>query len=265
MTIQGSIIRDIASSKELIFITGTEQSDITIAATSISNVSFTSTILESSATFSGNTITFMKGTLITAEVSNASIHSCKFTDLKNDGGYFIQGHGAIAITVVDSIFENFPENSLVYLSETQSFTSINSSYRAKVSQEYTLGKTNIRAIEAFETTTTLEQNIFEHSESAKGGALKLTNSNATLKGNTFKNNYAEKGGAIAFLCQVDTICSANMEENVFQGNQAIEGGAIHYNMFKPFLGTSNSFVNNKADYGPNLSSYAAYLELPSND
>ena len=130
LTIQGSTISDISSDKDLIFITGTEQSDITIATTSFSKVSFTSTLLDSNALYSGNTISSMNGTFVTAEVSNVTIDSCSFTDLRNDGGFFIQGLEAVEITVSGSTFEEFPTNSLIYLDHTQKFTSFNSTYRA---------------------------------------------------------------------------------------------------------------------------------------
>ena len=52
---------------------------------------------------------------------------------------------------------------------------------------------------------------------------------------------------------------------MFERNTALEGGAIHYNMFRPQIGTSNSFVQNYATYGKDWSSYPAYLELPSED
>ena len=61
---------------------------------------------------------------------------------------------------------------------------------------------------------------------------------------------------------MDQICQVAIEGNNFTNNLAVEGGAVHYDLYRPTMDTSNIFTNNKADYGPDIASYPAYLEFP---
>lgn len=73
------------------------------------------------------------------------------------------------------------------------------------------------------------------------------------------NNQGWKGGAIKIDCSTFD-CNSTIQNSVFKNNQAIEGGAIQFLKKKPVL-SNNTFMNNTASYGKDISSYPVRLKL----
>ena len=77
---------------------------------------------------------------------------------------------------------------------------------------------------------------------------------------TFENNIAKNGGAIIVECSYLYQCSNTIQNSYFMNNTALEtGGAIKYNSYKPDF-IKNTYINNTAEFGPNIASYAALVE-----
>lgn len=74
------------------------------------------------------------------------------------------------------------------------------------------------------------------------------------------NNTAISGGAISIECNYLSKCTNSITNSVFTSNTALEkGGAIVYNSYQPVL-ANNTFKDNKANFGDNLSSYAVRIK-----
>mmetsp|Transcript_19548 Transcript_19548/g.35784 ORF Transcript_19548/g.35784 Transcript_19548/m.35784 type:complete len:783 (-) Transcript_19548:1495-3843(-) len=79
---------------------------------------------------------------------------------------------------------------------------------------------------------------------------------ANVKGCLFKDNLANEkdGGAIYGGCPLD-MCTYNFTSSTFTGNSAKKnGGAIDWTYAKPTI-EDNVFINNSAEYGPDIASY----------
>ena len=256
----GSSIRNIATSSDLLFISATEQSTIAVAQTSIEDVSFSASLVDSVCQFTVVTMRRMDGTLATMSGSTLSITSSNFKDLQTTKE-FLDGNENSTLNVMDSTFENFSSRSVAKFEDSQVISS-NTTYKANNTQRELNGTRHTRAFEIYTSVLTMTGNKFEHLASDIGGAIYTSNSNGTLNGNTFMRNTANLGGAFAFSCDMNQICQANLDENTFTRNTAVEGGAIHYDLFKPHISTTNVLTANIADYGEDYSSYPAYLEFP---
>ncbi|CAI2370626.1 unnamed protein product [Moneuplotes crassus] len=109
------------------------------------------------------------------------------------------------------------------------------------------------------TNCTFENN--GNSSTAKGGAIKMTDSMITIANSTFISNQAFKGGAIAFECSSRQKCKLDISGSNFSNNIGYEeGGAIYYNYQPPTM-HQTIFSNNSASYGPNLASYPYRIGL----
>lgn len=108
------------------------------------------------------------------------------------------------------------------------------------------------------------------------GAILSSNSNFTVTSSSFIDNHSEKGGAISIECTSIQNCNSVIFDSVFQNNIAdTMGGAIYYNYKRPVLSQNesdmaaydayNTFVNNTAQYGPDIASYAIKLVMNESD
>ena len=89
----------------------------------------------------------------------------------------------------------------------------------------------------------------------QGGAMLIENSNSTIKNMTFEYNIARSGGAIYINCDSYDICRNIINGSTFSDNTAIEqGGAIYYDYRRPEL-SNITFNNNDAFHGPDIGSY----------
>ena len=92
-----------------------------------------------------------------------------------------------------------------------------------------------------------------------GGAIQIQNSDINIINSNFTKNIAETGAAISFECTSLVQCQLNLTETVFSHNQASEkGGAIFYNYNRPLL-KNITYMNNSAQYGPDIASYAVKI------
>ena len=92
-----------------------------------------------------------------------------------------------------------------------------------------------------------------------GGAIQIQNSDINIINSNFTRNIAETGAAISFQCATLVQCQLNLTETVFNHNQASEkGGAIFYNYNRPLF-RNVTYLNNSAQYGPDIASYAVKI------
>ena len=95
----------------------------------------------------------------------------------------------------------------------------------------------------------------------QGGALRLIDSIIFIKNSNFIHNIAESGGAISFECSSMKNWNLTIDNSVFQSNFAkMRGGALNYNFARPIL-SQISYINNSAQYGTNIASYAVKLRF----
>ena len=89
-----------------------------------------------------------------------------------------------------------------------------------------------------------------------GGALHMINSNSTMMNMTFNHNTAQIGGAIHISCDNYDICQNTISDSNISYNYAVEqGGAINYDFRRPEISNNIIFIENVAQYGPNIASY----------
>jgi predicted outer membrane repeat protein len=94
-----------------------------------------------------------------------------------------------------------------------------------------------------------------------GGAMMLLNSDLTIIDSLFSNNIAQIGGGISHRCRSLTLWHLKLGTTKFESNNAtIKGGAIYYDYKRPEF-ENVTYVNNSADYGPNIASYPVKILL----
>ena len=110
----------------------------------------------------------------------------------------------------------------------------------------------------------LTNSTFENNGDAnilRGGAIYISNSNLTISNTNFTRNKAERGGAIYFSWTNNFKGNLNIKNCIFSLNSAVfSGGSVQYNLYRPYF-NNNQFVNNFADYGPNIASYPIKIEM----
>ena len=75
------------------------------------------------------------------------------------------------------------------------------------------------------------------------------------------------GGALRLLCSVSNSrnCRFSIENNSFVENTALKsGGAIYYDLYSPKNLSENTFIQNIANYGKSIGSYAFRLKIINN-
>lgn len=93
----------------------------------------------------------------------------------------------------------------------------------------------------------------------KGGAIYAKQSNITVLNSVLSGNRAVVGAGVYFDCSFQNQCAAVLSNNIFRDNIAsVKGGGVYYNLHRPLF-SSNQFVNNSAEYGPNIASYAVKI------
>lgn len=125
-----------------------------------------------------------------------------------------------------------------------------------------LNNINMRAAYFEECTAKLVSSTFRNLKyTEQGGAVDTLNSNINITGSTFLNNTAPIAGGISLRCEEGNICTYSVSTSTFQNNVATtDGGAIYYDFYKPTM-TGNTFINNSAQYGPDLAAYPVRIEV----
>jgi len=96
-------------------------------------------------------------------------------------------------------------------------------------------------------------------QKSTSSALSFFDSNISVSNCIFDDNRAVKGGAINIQCSL--LCSSILSNNSFLNNQAsISGGALTYSSPRPLL-VNNTFRNNSAPYGNDISSFPTKIKL----
>ena len=99
----------------------------------------------------------------------------------------------------------------------------------------------------------------------KGGAILFTNTNFTISSSVFNSNIAMNGAGVFISWHLNSICVTSISNTTFSDNVAqISGGAIMYDLFRPTF-NSLTFLNNSAQYGPNIASYAIKIKIGDTD
>lgn len=94
-----------------------------------------------------------------------------------------------------------------------------------------------------------------------GGGLLLENSNVTAFNLTFLNTTAIDGGGLFYSCLGASLWTLNLSNLNFINTKAVSsGGAIKYDVYRPIL-ANNIFINNTAEYGPTIASYAVKIKI----
>lgn len=94
----------------------------------------------------------------------------------------------------------------------------------------------------------------------KGGAIFMHDANLTITQTTFTSNSAADGGGIYFHCELNKVCNLTLQSCTFENNSAVTGGAISYDLYRPNM-NNLSFVDNYADYGEDIASYAVRIHM----
>ena len=103
------------------------------------------------------------------------------------------------------------------------------------------------------------------SKTLYGGAIYSSYSNSTIQNSTFDGNLATNGGAIYYEWSILNQWTNILSNNTFINNKGYKGGSISYNANRPQM-NGNIFINNSANYGPNISSYpVSIVEKTSNN
>ncbi len=119
----------------------------------------------------------------------------------------------------------------------------------------------------------LSGNSFIGNFARVGGSIYLDNLSLLLYKNTFQFNEAVSldnmtdgvGGAVKIECSTSDSCVFNITENTFDSNFASrEGGSISWKHFSPML-EGNTFLNNSAIYGNDISSFPTYIMIYETD
>ncbi|CAI2373025.1 unnamed protein product [Moneuplotes crassus] len=123
-----------------------------------------------------------------------------------------------------------------------------------------------KALSISNSNLTLIQNLLftkngKNSDLIHGGAVKIIDSIISIKDTMFLNNIASKAGAIDFECFSNDLCKLDLDNVTFTNNSAsVQGGAIYYNLIRPKIFNS-TFINNSAQYGPDLASYPVKMKM----
>ena len=103
------------------------------------------------------------------------------------------------------------------------------------------------------------------SKTLYGGAIYSSYSNSTIQNSTFDGNLATNGGAIYYEWSILNQWTNILSNNTFINNKGYKGGSISYNANRPQM-NGNIFINNSANYGPNIGSYpVSIVEKTSNN
>ena len=109
------------------------------------------------------------------------------------------------------------------------------------------------------TVNNITNSTFERNGNAAkktGGSFKIIDSSVIIRDTIFRNNSAQIGAAIYFSCSSLKLCTLDVNDVLFQDNKAeVKGGSIYYDFARPILGGNITYVNNTAQYGPNIASY----------
>ena len=164
------------------------------------------------------------------------------------------------------------ENSASLTTTNSMFNSANTFYFSVTGSTLTFTGTtfqnllgiNIRAAIFEDSTLNLVGSTFKNLKyTEQGGAIDTLNSNVNINGSTFENNTAPIAGGIALRCEEGTTCTYSITNSIFKNNVATtDGGAIYYDFFKPTM-SGNTFMNNSAQYGPNVAAYPVRIEPQS--
>ena len=187
--------------------------------------------------------------------------------------------GATGIIIQDSIFSNINSNNiyLIYLAHTLVNNIKNVTVSNSNNSPLYLHTSNVTIIDSFSannwtTTILIESSNIQSvinsnfmniggTNSFKGGALYILNSNLTIDNTSFVNNTAVDGGAIYYSCPGVNQWVLSIQNSTFMSNKGVKsGGAIKYDVFRPKL-SNISFKNNSALYGTNIASYPIKIKI----
>ena len=187
--------------------------------------------------------------------------------------------GATGIIIQDSIFNNINSNNiyLIYLAHTLIDNFKNITVSNSINSPLYLHTSNVTIIDSFSannwtTTILIESSNIQSvinsnfmniggTNSFKGGALYILNSNLTIDNTSFINNTAVDGGAIYYSCPGVNQWVLSIQNSTFMSNKGVKsGGAIKYDVFRPKL-SNISFKNNSALYGTNIASYPIKIKI----
>ncbi|CAG9321988.1 unnamed protein product [Blepharisma stoltei] len=239
------------------------------------------------------------GNAIMAFSTALNISQCQFLNTYSPGSGGVINIFGNKIFIEKSFFENFTY-SAIDGSEMESLKIIGTSFKNSLGKVggainsinsayiyidscYFNNNTSIYGgalYSTFTSNTINSQNYeiistkFVNNTSTAGGAIYLDNINANIKSCNFYENKAIAtyqisetshesgiGGAIKLGCSYQGICEYNVFSNDFVENSAeYEGGAAVWKEVMPKF-QSNSFENNKAEYGENIASFPVSMKI----
>lgn len=198
-----------------------------------------------------NDITFDGASLDEAFIDSieSTLHfgSTTLKNIETTADALISVENSVSLKTSDSDFQSANKPYFLVTGSTVSF---------EVSTfQNTLG-TNMRAAVFEDSTITLLGSTFKNLKyTEQGGAIDTLNSNVNISCSVFENNFAPIAGGIALRCEEGTTCSYSITGSTFTNNTATtDGGAIYYDFYKPTM-SDNTFINNTAEYGPEMAAY----------
>jgi hypothetical protein len=203
-----------------------------------------------------NDITFQTANLGEAYVdsieSTIQFSGTTLQDINTTADALMMVENSVSFTTMNSFFNS--ANKLFFMVTGSTLTFENSVFQ-------NLNDVDMRAAFFEECTVKLINSNFTGLHyTAQGGAIDTLNSNVNITGSTFKNNMAPIAGGIALRCEEGTTCTYSVTDSTFENNTATtDGGAIYYDFYKPTM-SGNTFINNTAQYGPDVAAYPVRIE-----
>ena len=214
-----------------------------------SNISITDSLIKDSQSFSGVLLSeggnqeLLRTTIRNSTSSALVLNEAKRSSIKNSSIEFCTGTKGGALVSFDSEFVEILESK--FLNNTAD-TFGGAAFFKKVSSQ---------------STYEIVDTEFLGNSADSGGAIYSEDVSMSVSKTKFTHNSAQtQGGAMSINCPL-LKCNITLKDSYFGFNTAVlDGGSIKWNHLAP--NTSNlTFLNNSAEYGENVASYATSLVL----
>ncbi|CAI2370232.1 unnamed protein product [Moneuplotes crassus] len=204
--------------------------------------------------FTASNITDFDNLAFFFSCQSVKISDATLSDLKAKSDQIIKIESSLNVSL-DSLFINSLQQIAILISKSM-VESIRNMNISNCTKAFKIVKSNVNLIESSILNNNGGQNNF-----IKGGAIKIIDSTITISNTSLSNNIADIAGAVDFECSSTVVCKLEINNSTFQNNSAsIQGGAINYNLKRPKL-LDSCFINNSAQYGPDLASYPVKIRL----
>lgn len=223
---------------------------------SIANI-FNITVYNSTATDSGGVIYVIQST--------TNINSSNFTLFSDRGIY---ADKVELLTITSSTFSQgfSKENGGFLLCISCTNITINNTYISNMSANKGGAITMYYQENQEKPFCSIDFTVFENISAIEAGVISCADYEISITNSEFYNNSAfgsdsvwGSGGVIQFSCELNAECDLNVQDNTFMYNYAKEnGGCIDWHDKMPNI-TNNIFLNNLAEYGPNIASFPIQL------